>query len=57
MLKQIWKRVKEPSSWAGAAALAVLVGVDPSKINEAVHVLGAVAGAVAILLPEKARAE
>jgi len=48
----ILKRVKEPSTWAGLAALGMLFGVDPAKVD-ALHQAGiAVAGLAAIFLPE-----
>lgn len=45
------KRLKEPSSWAGLAALAVLFGVPAETANVVVQAVGAVAGAAAVLIP------
>lgn len=53
IFKTIYKRLKEPSSWAGASALLLLFGV-PAPI---IPVLGKVGAAVlavgAVLLPEQ----
>jgi hypothetical protein len=46
------KRLKEPSTWAGLAALGVLLGGDPAKAD-AVQTLGvALAGLIAVFMPE-----
>lgn len=52
-MKKLIDRFKEPSSWAGIAALAVLAGVPPETANVVVQAVGAVAAAAAILMPEK----
>lgn len=45
-------RIKEPSTWAGLAALGMLLGADPVKVD-AVHQAGiALAGLAAVFLPE-----
>jgi phage shock protein PspC (stress-responsive transcriptional regulator) len=51
-LKSIFNRLKEPSTWAGIAGLAVLFGVDPVKINAITAAAVAVGSSVAIVLPE-----
>jgi phage shock protein PspC (stress-responsive transcriptional regulator) len=51
-IQTILKRLKEPSTWAGIAGLAVLFGVDPVKINAITTAAVAVASGVAIVLPE-----
>jgi hypothetical protein len=56
-MKSIALRFKEPSSWAGVAVvvsvIAPLVGL-PSAVGEAVVAVGiAVAGLLAVVLPEK----
>ena len=51
-MKKVFSRMKEPSTWAGLAALSVLFGVDPEKANAVVQGVGVLAGAVAVLLPE-----
>jgi ABC-type uncharacterized transport system permease subunit len=53
-MKNFLKRIKEPSTWAGLAALSILFGVNPDTANVVVQAVGAVAGAVAVLMPEKA---
>ena len=61
-------RLKEPSTWAGFAALAVLCGLDPAKVaavkavavavapfvdpGTAANVVTGVAAGLAMLLPE-----
>lgn len=51
-MKNVLKRLKEPSTWAGIAGLAVLFGVDPVKADIIVQAVGAVAAGLAVLLPE-----
>jgi hypothetical protein len=51
-MKKVFKRLKEPSTWAGLAAIAILFGVEPEKANGIAQALGVVAGAVAVMLPE-----
>lgn len=52
-MKSVFKRLKEPSTWAGIAGLAVLFGVDPEKANLIVQAIGGVAAALAVIIPEK----
>lgn len=54
-MKKLFNRFKEPSTWAGLAALAVLFGVDPAKANAIAQAAGVVAATAAVLLPEMAR--
>ena len=54
-MKNILKRFKEPSTWAGLSALAILFGVNPETANTVLQAVGAVAAAVAVLLPERAK--
>lgn len=51
-MKNVLKRLKEPSTWAGIAGLAVLFGVDPVKANIVVEAVAAVAAGLAVILPE-----
>lgn len=44
-------RAKHPSAWAGLAALGVLVGFTPEKVNLAVEVGTYVAGLAAVFVP------
>jgi hypothetical protein len=46
------KRFKEPSTWAGLAALAVMLGGDPAKADAVQQIGVALAGALAVFLPE-----
>lgn len=52
-MKFALNRLTEPSTWAGLAALAALFGVDPGKVQTLGGAAVAVAGAVAMFLPEK----
>jgi ABC-type uncharacterized transport system permease subunit len=55
-MQKIIKRIREPSTWAGLAAIAILFGIEPEKANTIAQAVGVVAGAVAVMLPEKAGA-
>lgn len=46
------KRIKEPSTWAGLAALGLILGADPVKVDAVQQAGVALAGLVAVLLPE-----
>lgn len=48
------KRLKEPSTWAGLAGLAVLFGTSVEEASAVAHAVGAVAGLVAVFMPERA---
>lgn len=48
------KRIKEPSTWAGIAALGVLFGLPPGTVEAVSQVVGGVAALVAIVMPENA---
>ena len=48
------QRIKEPSTWAGIAALGVLFGLPPGSVEALSQVIGGVAALAAIILPEKA---
>lgn len=52
-MTKLMQRLKEPSTYAGLSALAVLVGVPPGTADALMQALGAVAALVAILLPER----
>ena len=47
------QRLKEPSTWAGIAALGVLVGLPTGTVEALGQVVGGVAALAAIFLPEK----
>lgn len=48
----IVKRLKEPSTWAGVSALAMLFGAPPGAVDAIGQIVVALAGAASILLPE-----
>ena len=53
-MKTILNRLREPSTWAGFAALATLFGVHSTTMGLVQQVVVGVAGLVAIVGPEKA---
>lgn len=53
MLKKMLQRFREPSTWAGLSALAVVFGVPPGTADVIVQAVAAVAAAAAVLLPER----
>lgn len=54
-MKYLLERLKEPSTHAGLAALAMLFGMPANSIQAVTGAVVAVCGAVAVLLPaEKA---
>lgn len=52
-LHTIIKRMKEPSTWAGLAALGVIFGMPPGTVEAVGQVLGGVAALAAIVMPEQ----
>jgi hypothetical protein len=42
-VNKIVQRLKEPSTWAGLAVLALSLGLDPNKVAALGHVVNAVA--------------
>lgn len=46
------QRLREPSTWAGIAALGLIFGLPPGTIELVGQVVGGVAGLAAIILPE-----
>jgi hypothetical protein len=52
-LLNILQRLREPSTWAGVAALGLIFGLPPGTIELVGQVVGGVAGLAAIVLPEK----
>lgn len=56
-LKNILSRLREPSTWAGFAALGLVFGLPPGTVELVGQIVGGVAGLAAILLPEHAKAE
>ena len=51
-LRTIASRLREPSSMAGIAALALLFGVPAGAAEAVVQIVGGVAALAAIALPE-----
>lgn len=49
----IIKRLREPSTWAGIAALGLIFGFPPGTIDLAGQVVGGVAGLAAIFMGEQ----
>lgn len=52
-LHTILRRMREPSTWAGLAALGVLFGLPPGSVEAVSQVVGGLAAIAAIALPEK----
>lgn len=46
------KRLREPSSWAGMAALGLLFGLPPGTIDAVGQIVGGAAALAAIFIPE-----
>nr|WP_315242843.1 hypothetical protein [uncultured Albidiferax sp.] len=55
-MKAFFARLREPSTWAGIAAIATLAGVpvNTGTLGLVQQAVVAVAGMVAVLTPEKA---
>lgn len=53
----VLKRLREPSTWAGIAALGLIFGLPPGTVEALGQVIGGVAALGAIFLPEAAKAE
>ncbi|MEZ2296484.1 hypothetical protein [Variovorax sp. RCC_210] len=51
------KRIREPSTWAGIAALGALFGLPPDTISLVGQVAMGVGGLAAVVLAEKKPAE
>lgn len=47
------KRLREPSTWAGIAALGALVGLPAETVGLVGQVVMGAAGLAAVLLPER----
>lgn len=50
---KVIKRMREPSSWAGLAALGVLFGMNPEQVQSLAGAGVAIASVLAVFLPEK----
>jgi len=53
-MQALFNRFREPSTWAGIAALATMFGVPTTTVSLVQQVVVGVAGIVAIVTPEKA---
>lgn len=53
-MKMFFARLREPSTWAGIAALATIAGVPVTTMGLVQQAVVGVAGLVAVLVPEKA---
>jgi len=53
LAKYAVNRFKEPSSWAGLSALAMMAGMPPDAANAIVQALGSIAAAAAVLMPSE----
>lgn len=53
----LFKRLREPSTWAGIAALGLIFGLPAGTVEAAGQIIGGVAALGAILLPETTKAE
>lgn len=51
-MKSIFSRLREPSTWAGLAALAAVFGVPVAQIDAVTQIAVAVCGAASVFLPE-----
>ncbi|NOV27652.1 hypothetical protein E5S69_29650 [Cupriavidus necator] len=52
ILKFILQRLREPSTWAALTCLGAFFGIDPTKLHAIEGAGVALAGAVAVFLPE-----
>ena len=52
-LVKFLQRLREPSSWAGLAALGSLFGMSADQVQSLAGAGVAIAGALAVFLPEK----
>lgn len=48
----IFKRLREPSTWAGISALGLVFGLPPGTVDLVGQVIGGVAGLFAIVMAE-----
>ena len=51
---RLMQRLREPSTWAGIAALGLIFGLPPGTVELVGQIVGSVAGIAAIILPEGA---
>jgi hypothetical protein len=53
-MQNILNRFREPSTWAGLSALALIFGVPNEAVEQLAQVVAGVSGLAAVLLPEQA---
>ncbi len=53
---QLLRRLREPSTWAGIAALGLIFGLPPGTVEAAGQIIGGVAALGAIFMPENPEA-
>lgn len=51
------QRLREPSTWAGIAALGLIFGLPPGTIEAVGQIIGGAAALGAIFLPEASKGE
>lgn len=56
-MNKFFRRLKEPSSWAGLGVLASIAGVPPSTFQLVQQVAMGIVGLLAVFMPEKAASE
>ncbi len=54
---RLFKRLREPSTWAGIAALGRLIGLPVGTVEAVGQIIGGVAALGAIFLPEADKGE
>lgn len=56
-MKNIIKRLREPSTWAGISALGLVFGLPPGTVELFGQIIGGAAGLAAIFLPELSKTQ
>lgn len=49
---RLMQRLREPSTWAGVAALGLIFGLPPGSVEAVGQIIGGVAALGAIFMPE-----
>jgi hypothetical protein len=57
MVQMKIKQLREPSTFAGLSALALLFGASVEEATAAAQVIAAIAGAAAVFMPERKSAD
>jgi len=50
-------RLREPSTWAGFAGIAVAMGANPDKVSITAQAVAGVLSALAVFLPERSNTQ